>query len=74
MTTKRGNMKDGSQCSLIAQALKRGRTLTMLDIYLLCGSLNGHRRLAELRQRGFRIHASFKYVGKRRIRCWRLSA
>jgi len=37
-----------SQTQTIYAALKRGRRLTMASIHALCGSLNGHKRIAEV--------------------------
>lgn len=45
-----------SQTQKIYTALKRGRRLTMDSIRALCGSLNGHKRIAEIeRQHGIKI-------------------
>lgn len=64
-------MKDDSQVSKIALALRKGHTLTMLDCFRLCGTLNAHKRLDELEQRGFKLHKGWKYHKGRRLRTWR---
>lgn len=67
-------MKKGSQCEKIALALREGRSLTMLDIYFLCSSLNGHKRIQDLRDRGFQIAEGWKIVEhngvSRKLRFW----
>lgn len=37
-----------TQTQKIYSALKKGRRLTMASIHSLCGSLNGHKRIAEV--------------------------
>lgn len=63
-----------SQTQKIYKALKRGRRLTMLSIHRLCGSLNGHRRLAEVeRQYGIKVACKkIKHKG-RWISEWRMA-
>ena len=67
-------MQKESQTKKIWKALKRGRRLTMLSMHQLCGSLNGHRRLAEVeRQYGVTVRCTkIKYKG-RWISQWSLS-
>lgn len=45
-----------TQNARILAALRRGRTLTMLDIFKLCGSMNGHKRIKECRVSDRKLH------------------
>lgn len=62
-----------SQTAKIYKALKQGRRLTMASIHSLCGSLNGHRRIAEIeRQYGITVsRRSIKRNG-RKLTQWSL--
>lgn len=44
-----------SQNDILLAALLRGERLTTLDIFKLCGSLAGHSRINDLRDRGYNI-------------------
>jgi hypothetical protein len=61
-----------TQNQRILHALKQGRTLTQVSIFRLCGSLNGHKRLAEIEAHGVSIKRGWKQVGRNRIRTYRL--
>jgi hypothetical protein len=59
-----------SQCEAILAHLEEGNTITPAEAYALCGTLALHSRIAELRDRGYRIDCelvktpSGKHVGR----------
>ncbi len=61
-----------TQNQRILAALRKGRTLTMLDIFKLCGSMSGHKRLDELEAKGLRVDRFWVRRGQRHLRAWRL--
>lgn len=63
-----------SQTAAILQHLRKGKTLTALQAYKLCGTLAAHSRIAELRERGHNIVCELERIGKRVISKYRLHA
>ena len=55
-----------SQCDRILAYLRRGRSLTPLSAYKLCGTWAMHSRAAELRARGHNIRC--RVVNKGRVK------
>lgn len=63
-----------SQTQKIYSALRKGRRLTMASIYALCGSLNGHRRIAELEhQYGIKVQRTSIKRNGRKLTQWSLA-
>ena len=56
-----------TQCESILECLQSGRTLTPLEMYSLCGSLAGHSRISELRERGYDIECEMIEVSGKRV-------
>ncbi len=63
-----------SQTQKIYKALKAGRRLTMASIHSLCGSLNGHKRIAEVeRQYGVAVSRRSITRNGRKLTQWSLA-
>lgn len=44
-----------TQCAILEKLLRRKRGVTSLEIIQQCGTVAPHRRLADLKERGWRI-------------------
>jgi hypothetical protein len=63
-----------TQTRKIYNALRNGRRLTMASIHSLCGSLNGHKRVAEVeRIYGIRVQRKSITRNGRKLTQWSLA-
>ena len=57
------------QWKKLYQALQKGRRLTALDCFKLCGTMNAWKRMSDVQaQTGRVVHRDWKKVGNKRIR------
>ena len=62
-----------SQNEKILKHLEKGRTITPLQAFRLCGTLALHSRVSELRQRGHNIVGWMKYRGFKKWGVYKLT-
>ncbi|HJS82297.1 MAG TPA: hypothetical protein VJ742_05620 [Nitrososphaera sp.] len=57
------------QWKLLYQAMQKGKRLTMLDIFKLTGSLNGHKRIDDIEKHlDTYVYKGWRKVGSKRYR------
>lgn len=57
------------QWKLLYQAMQKGRRLTALDCFKLCGTMNAWKRMYDVnKQTGKMVHREWKKVGNKQIR------
>lgn len=61
-----------TQKEIILAHLMRGKAMSSLDCYRACGTLNAHKRVAELEEDGHQIIREYRVVGGVRIRHYKM--
>ncbi len=62
-------MKRVTQADKVIRALRRGKTLTMLDGFKLCGTMNLHKRIAEIENKN-----TWENIKKREGKSWQYAS